>query len=146
MLYTYFSVKLRELKRQGLTNQDIASRMGRSVRSVTGRWSKIADEGEKRKQVRFSKAEDELVGFTCLTSIYLVTTHTSFFPSCCAWLRSVRAGRGAGSRAAFLAAARRASSTVCSSCNIRQAGALAHGLAASRCWSRATWLPEPSPR
>ena len=63
------------LKRQGVTNQDIASRMGRSVKSVQGRWSQIADEGEKRKQVPFSKAEDKLVRLTCLTSIYLVTTH-----------------------------------------------------------------------
>ena len=59
------SVQLRELKRQGLTNQDIASRMGRSVASVQHRWSKIADEGEKRKRVRFSKTEDKLVRLTC---------------------------------------------------------------------------------
>ena len=54
-------MQLRELKRQGLTEQDIASRMGRSVASVQSRWRKIADEGEKRKLVRFSKAEDKLV-------------------------------------------------------------------------------------
>ena len=49
-------LQLRYLKRQGLSQQDIASRMGRSVGSVRYRWSKIADEGEKRKCVRFSAA------------------------------------------------------------------------------------------
>ena len=55
-------MQLRELKRQGLSNHDIASRMDRSVGSVQSRWSQIADEGEKQKQVRFSTAEDKLVG------------------------------------------------------------------------------------
>ena len=54
-------VQLRELKRQGLSNQDIASRMARSVDSVRQRWRRIAGEGEKRKWVRFSNAEDTLV-------------------------------------------------------------------------------------
>ena len=61
VLQLIWCVQLRELKRQGLTNQDIASRMGRSAASVQHRWRKIADEGEKRKRVRFGKAEDQLV-------------------------------------------------------------------------------------
>ena len=60
-------MQLRGLKRQGVTNQDIASRMGRSMDAVKHRWHIIAGEGEKRKRVRFSKAEDKLVRAAALT-------------------------------------------------------------------------------
>ena len=80
-----FVLQLRELKRQGLTQQDIASRMGRSVKSVQSKWSRIADEGEKRKHVRFSEAEGKLVGLSgfvyCMYSFLLCP-----LSSCCAWL------------------------------------------------------------
>ena len=62
LLWLTLRVQLRELKQEGLTNEEIASRMDRSVRSVKNRWRTIADESEKQKRVRFSKAEDKLVG------------------------------------------------------------------------------------
>ena len=61
LLWLTLRVQLRELKQEGLTNEEIASRMDRSVASVQGRWSTIADESEKQKRVQFTKAEDRLV-------------------------------------------------------------------------------------
>ena len=61
LLWLTLRVQLRELKQEGLTYEEIASRMDRSVHSVHGRWRTIADESEKQKRVQFSKAEDRLV-------------------------------------------------------------------------------------
>ena len=56
--------QLRELKRQGVSGEDIASRLGRSIRSMQSKWRTIGSDSEKQQKVPFTKKEDKLVSVT----------------------------------------------------------------------------------
>ena len=58
--------QLRELKRQGVSDEDIAGRLGRSIRSVQNKWRKIGTNSEKQQRVPFTTKEDKLVSTALL--------------------------------------------------------------------------------